>query len=137
MNFLSMGTNNIFLAISAVITLLFTASVGSSSAYDSPNFDFHLFSPEGLFLDESDQTALLGALTSIAVDFPNDELVDSDLREKAIALAMRISPLDANLRAAHQDLMAGKKTIPSQSERKPGAIALIIWKIADKLISEN
>lgn len=77
-------------------------------SYEAPNFDYLVFDRDGIFLEPSDEEGLLGALAAIACNFPTQPKVDDDLREKAIAIALKLDPLHFNSRQAHEALTHGK-----------------------------
>lgn len=80
---------------------------GTARAFQTPNFEVDLFSRDGLFLPAEERDSLLSALTALAVNFSDDEKVDDHLREKALALALRIAPLHHGARKALLQLNQG------------------------------
>ncbi|MCH1409980.1 MAG: hypothetical protein L7V87_13185, partial [Verrucomicrobiales bacterium] len=89
-------------------------SMSHVSAYDVPNFDRKVFHPDGIFLEESERQSLLEALAAVASNFPEINRIDSDLKEKALATALRINPLHRNCRSAHELLTVGR--LPSRTQ---------------------
>ncbi len=121
-------------AIALLILSLF-AITGMVFAYDSPDFDYNLFSADALFLEEDDRTNLMNALTSVAANFPDNPQVDSDLREKAIYLVLKISPFHTTARSTHETLLQGKTPNLTGFFAKPAMVSEALWKIADKMLS--
>ena len=87
---------------------LFLFLVSPVRSYEAPNFDYLVFDRDGIFLEPSDEEGLLEALAAIACNFPTQSKVDDDLREKAIAIALKLDPLHFNSRQAHEALTHGK-----------------------------
>lgn len=87
---------------------LFLFLVSPVRSYEAPNFDYLVFDRDGIFLEPSDEEGLLEALAAIACNFPAQSKVDDDLREKAIAIALKLDPLHFNSRQAHEALTHGK-----------------------------
>jgi hypothetical protein len=81
----------------------------SSGAYKSPNFDAALFERDALSLQGKDRSEVVAALTAVAENFPLVPTVDTDVKEKALAIALRLEPLNASARSAHQTLLTGLK----------------------------
>jgi len=121
-------------AIAFLVLSLF-AITGMTFAYDSPDFDYNLFSADALFLEEDDRTNLMNALTSVASNFPDNPLVDSDLREKAIYLVLKIAPFHTTARSTHETLLQGKIPHPTVFFEKPAMVSEALWKIAEKMLS--
>ncbi len=98
-----------------------TASVladASNGAYRAPNFDIPLFERDALSVDRADRATVVAALTAIAWNFPSERRVDTDVKEKALALALRLAPLDRGARSAHASLASGE----AGADAKPAAM---------------
>ncbi len=115
--------------------LLSFATAGLS--YDPPNFGVKVFSSDGLFLEENEEDTLMAALTAVACNFKESRLVDSDLREKAIAIALQLNPLHSGARKAHEALMSGD--FPDQTGMFDSAttVANQLWNSGTKLLEGN
>lgn len=106
-----------------------------ASAYDSPTFDSKVFSADGIFWSESEKQSLLEALASLAVNFPSSRQVDSDLKEKALGLALLIDPLHFSARRAHESLVAGKEPDKTEYFDSLSAISEALWRTSSDLLS--
>ena len=82
--------------------------VSFSEAYDAPRFEQALINPDALFMTGHDKKMLVEALNAVAGNFPDSSLIDDDLREKSLALALLIDPLNVNARGTHRALLGGK-----------------------------
>ncbi len=122
-------------SISGIITVLMMASLQVALAYDAPDFEYEIFSADGLFLEKNDRDTLLQALASLASNFPGENTVDSDLREKALALALRIDPLHQLSRHAHDSLLKGKPPASTGFFKESTTISDRLWDIAEKMLS--
>jgi len=103
------------------------------SAYDAPDFSSDVFSPDGIFLPDDQKTSLLEALAAIASNFPENNRVDDDLREKALALSLRLDPLHYESRIAHRELLKGQKPKPTPYFDSLSAVSETLWTIANRL----
>ena len=103
------------------------------SAYDAPDFGSEVFSPDGIFLPDDQKTSLLEALAAIASNFPENNRVDDDLREKALALSLRLDPLHYESRLAHRELLKGQKPKPTPYFDSLSAVSETLWTIANQL----
>lgn len=101
--------------------------------FDSPDFDTELFQPDGLSLEKDERDSLLEALAAIASNFPDDPAVDHDLREKALSLSLRISPLHHNSRAAHAALSVGGTVAPTAFFESATSVSEFLWNLSSKL----
>ena len=84
-----------------------TAALGDalSGAYKSPNFDVPLFERDALSLEGEERKGVVAALTAVAQNLPSASNVDTDVKEKAIAIALRLAPLDPAARSAHESFL--------------------------------
>tara|TARA_R110002096_G_scaffold233086_4_gene423091 strand:+ start:1595 stop:3442 length:1848 start_codon:yes stop_codon:yes gene_type:complete len=105
----------------------------SVRGYDSPNFDFSPFYGDGIFLEKSDLESLLESLASLASNFPNQEKVDDDLREKAIAIALRIDQVHYNSRQAHLRLKSGESPNATPYFNSLSAVSEALWTASNRL----
>lgn len=105
----------------------------SVSAYDPPDFNAEVFSPDGIFLPGDQKTSLLEALAAIASNFPENSRVDDDLREKALALALRLDPLHYHSRLAHRELSKGAKPNPTSYFDSLSVVSETLWTLANQL----
>tara|TARA_R110000850_G_scaffold202967_2_gene329059 strand:+ start:5667 stop:7523 length:1857 start_codon:yes stop_codon:yes gene_type:complete len=109
---------------------------GVSRGYDAPDFDYDLFSADGIFFEKSEQESLLEALASIASNFHGQSNVDDDLREKAVFIALNIEPLHYNSRLAHLALSRGE--IPESTSYfvdSLSAVSEALWTASSHLRS--
>lgn len=118
-----------WIALVAVLAPAF----GIASAFDAPDTGVELFARDGIFLPEDERSSLLEALAAIASNFPASSLVDDDLREKALAVALGLDPLHYHSRAALRELVKG--TMPQQTpffDSLP-AISENLWSVGNRL----
>ncbi|MDF1862255.1 MAG: hypothetical protein P1U87_18710 [Verrucomicrobiales bacterium] len=105
-------------------------------AYDSPDFDTEVFRADGIFLEDSEKQSLLEALASIATNFPENRRIDSDLKEKALGIALRLDPLHHNSRNAHQLLSLGRVPASTQYFDSLSGVTEVLWTISVRLSSD-
>ncbi len=113
---------------------LLIASAAPAPAYEAPDFASELFSADGIFLAPEERSALIEALVARASNFPDHQRIDDGLREKALALALRLAPLDPGARAAHRDLLAGARPRASPSFDDPGEVSETLWNLGQRLL---
>jgi len=116
---------------------LFSFSFSSLIAYDSPDFDREVFDVDALLLEGDARDSLVEALASIASNFPDSAQVDSDLKEKCLAIALRISPLHYNSRKAHEALLKGQVPPATSFFDSLSAASEAIWGVAERLSSDD
>lgn len=114
------------------LVLGFLLTAGGVSGYDSPDFVTRVFSGDGIYLQEDQKTSLLEALAAIASNFPNNQKVDDDLKEKAIALALRIDPLHYHSRLAQRALAKGEIPKPTSFFDSLSSVSETLWTIASR-----
>src|SRR5690606_30882639 len=120
-------------ALRLVAPLVFAATT-PLGAYDSPDFTADLFSADGIFLAADERADLLGALAALASNFPDHRRIDDGLREKALALALRLDPFDPRARAAHRELLLGAPPKAVPSFESPGSVAKALWASGKRLV---
>lgn len=98
--------------------------------YDLPDFDAVAFDPDGIFLEENDRRSLLEALASLVSNFPENRKIDSDLQEKALAIALRIDPFHFSSREAHDALVNGDAPPATQFFGSTSALSEALWGTA-------
>ena len=81
--------------------------------YQDPDFEFVVFDQDALSLQGQDRVLVAEALAALASNF-HPKVVDMDLREKALAIALRLDSLNASARATRQALLNGRN--PEQTE---------------------
>lgn len=106
-------------------------------AYDSPDFDREVFDVDALLLEGDARESLVEALASIASNFPDSTQVDSDLKEKCLAIALRISPLHYNSRKAHEALLKGQVPPATSFFDSLSAASEAIWGVAERLSTND
>ncbi|NRB75648.1 MAG: hypothetical protein HRU46_14895 [Verrucomicrobiales bacterium] len=117
------------------LAALFLASLRAES-YDAPDFDYIAFQRDGVFLETSDQESLLEALAAVACNFANKPKVDDDIREKALAIALRIEPLHYNSRQAHQALVSGETPPATPYFDTLSRVSETLWSTSSRLRSD-
>ncbi len=106
---------------------------GRVSAYDSPDFDVDVFSADGIFLPTEQQSSLLEALAAIASNFTDNARVDDDLREKALALSLRLDPMHYHSRLAHRALTSGTAPVATTYFDSLTVISETLWNLGSQL----
>lgn len=116
-----------------VALALVTAGTATVRAYDPPGIGPGLFSADGIFLAAEDRSSLLEALAAIGSNFPGNARVDDDLREKALALALRLDPLHHHSRAAYRDLAKGMMPPRTAFFDSLATVSETLWTIGNRL----
>ncbi|MCF6311023.1 MAG: hypothetical protein L3J39_01090 [Verrucomicrobiales bacterium] len=80
----------------------------SAEVFQDPDFEVKVFDQDALSLQGDDRVMVVEALAALASNFPKNGLVDMDLREKALAIALRLDPLNASARASRAALLKGE-----------------------------
>ncbi|MFK5921929.1 MAG: hypothetical protein QM496_07105 [Verrucomicrobiota bacterium] len=114
----------------ALVCLLFWQGLGAdlmAQAYQDPDFEIEVFDQDALSLQGSDRTAVVEALAALASNFPKNGLVDMDLREKALALALRLDPLNPSARAARAALLVGGEPVKTGFFKELPSINKALW----------
>ena len=92
----------------ASLLLLATSSPlhadSSAGSYHVPDFDAPVFDRDAISLQGGDRQEVVAALASLALNFPSEQHIDPDVKEKALAIALRLAPLNPLARDAHQKL---------------------------------
>jgi len=109
--------------------------VWTAAAFEEPDFSADLFSRDGVFLDAAEQARTVDALAALASGFPGDARVDDDLREKALAVALRIDPLHVPSRAALRGLMVGSAPPSAPEAGSLEEIAETLWSVSERLLA--
>ncbi len=102
-------------------------------AFDLPDFSVELYSRDGIFLANDERSSLLEALAALASNFAGSALVDDDLREKALTLALGLDPLHYHSRQAIRALARG--TMPDHTpffDNLP-ALSETLWSTGTRL----
>lgn len=118
-----------------VWAVLMLAAPDRAAAYDSPDFDAAIFSGDGIFLPEDQRTSLLEALAAIASNFSTSNRIDDDLREKALAIALRIDPMHYHSRLAHRALANGELPAATTYFDSLSVVSETLWTTANRLAS--
>jgi hypothetical protein len=114
------------------LAFLFLAG-GVARAYDPPEIGPGLFSADGVFLNQEDRSSLLEALAAIGSNFSGNAGVDDDLREKSLALALRLDPLHGHSRVAHRELAKGATPPPTDFFDTLASVSETLWTIGNRL----
>jgi len=122
------GRNGVLLGLA----FLFLAG-GVARAYDPPEIGPGLFSADGVFLNQEDRSSLLEALAAIGSNFSGNARVDDDLREKSLALALRLDPLHGHSRVAHRELAKGATPPPTGFFDTLASVSETLWTIGNRL----
>lgn len=122
------GRNGVLLGLA----FLFLAG-GVARAYDPPEIGPGLFLADGVFLNQEDRSSLLEALAAIGSNFSGNAGVDDDLREKSLALALRLDPLHGHSRVAHRELAKGATPPPTGFFDTLASVSETLWTIGNRL----
>ena len=122
------GRNGVLLGLA----FLFLAG-GVARAYDPPEIGPGLFSADGVFLNQEDRSSLLEALAAIGSNFSGNARVDDDLREKSLALALRLDPLHGHSRVSHRELAKGATPPPTGFFDTLASVSETLWTIGNRL----
>ena len=119
-------------AKSLVLLLLFgcqALSMGKIHAqeYKDPDFEVAVFDEDAISLHGSDRVIVVEALAALASNFPQNGLVDMELRQKALALALRLDSLNASARSTRRLLLSGRKPVPTNFFQKLLPIHNTLW----------
>lgn len=106
---------------------------GVVRAYDPPEIGPGLFSADGIFLAQEDRSSLLEALAAIGSNFSGNARVDDDLREKSLALALRLDPLHYHSRVAHRELAKGATPPSTPFFDSLASVSETLWTIGNRL----
>ena len=111
-NFTAEPDHRILPAVAAVLAVLLSLALPVSAVadalsadYEAPNFDAPMFERDAVSLQAGERGKVVSALTAVAQNLPSAPYIDTDVKEKALAIALRLSPLDAEARSAHQRLL--------------------------------
>lgn len=126
--------SNFFLR--AVICLAL-ADCGQAMGYDAPRFERPLCDRDALSLMGREEDEIVMALTALVSNFPDESLVDDDVKEKAMALALCLRPLNAGAREAHAALLAGRRPAPVELFDSLGAISGALWRHGERLAQKG
>jgi hypothetical protein len=116
-------------AVLAVIAFVVPDSTaqGSAEAYVTPDFRKPVFDSDKVLLTNAQRKELCEMLTAVAVNFPiSSEGVSAQLKEMALAIALRVDAVDPSAQTANLQLSAYKR--PSKVD-----IPLAINEIAENL----
>lgn len=102
-------------------------------AFEAPDFRTRLFDADGVFLAEDDRSSVLEALAAITSNFPDQPMVDDDLRQKALALALQLDPLHYHSRLALKELLKGESPSPTSSFKDLASVSETLWSVGRRL----
>lgn len=121
-----------------IASLLLWFGGEAAQAYDSPNLDFKIVDTDALMLPKNELESVVEALNAVACNFPDSPLIDDDLKEKALSLALALDPLNVNSRNAHHKLLNDRppeKTAFFQSS--VSEVAEKLWASASRMSGKN
>ncbi len=108
-----------------------------ADVFIEPRFTPLLFRVDAVSLEGEERKTLIEALTAVARNFPGDEVIDHPVREKALAIALRLDSMDAAARETNDALIAGTPLPPSETFRERGLIGELLWELATRLRREK
>lgn len=101
--------------------------------FKDPDFEVAVFDQDAVSLQGVERNEVVEALAALASNFPANGLVDMDLREKALAIALRLDALNGSARAARQSLLDGKSPDPSEFFQDLPSIFRSLWTRAEAM----
>ena len=116
-------------AVFAVMALFVPESraQGSADAYVTPDFVKPVFDPDKVLLSNAQRKEICNLLTAVAVNFPiSPEGVSAQLKEMALAIALRVDAVDPSAQSANLQLSANKKPLKTDTP-------LALFDIAESL----
>ena len=117
-----------------IVTFICAMCFSQTHAYDSPNFDFTFLDEDALLISQREKDNLTEALVSVASNFPDSNLIDEDIKEKAMALALIVNPLNPNAREAHDSLLRGKRPRKTAYyQQSVSEVSEALWSSADRI----
>lgn len=103
-------------------------------AFDEPIYNRVSFSADGIFIEGQEKESLLGALVAIASNFSGQSKIDEDLKEKALAVALNLSPLHYQSRAAYSSLTRGESPEPTPYFKTLSSVSELLWNNASRMM---
>ena len=131
----SRGMKAPFSPIFPILFCLPLVLAASACAFDEPLYDRVSFSADGIFMEEQEKDNLLQALVAIASNFSGQSKVDEDLKEKALAVALTLSPLHYQARNTHRNLMRGVLPEPTPYFKTLSSISELLWNNASRMLN--
>jgi hypothetical protein len=101
--------------------------------FKDPDYELAVFDQDAVSLQGVERNEVVEALAALASNFPANGLVDMDLREKALAIALRLDSLNGSARAARQALMEGQSPEPSEFFQDLPSISRSLWSHAEAM----
>jgi hypothetical protein len=121
-------------AVAVRLSLLALLPVAAGAKdYDAPNFDQALVDADALSLGSREMGEIVTALTALVSNFPDEAVVDADVKEKALAVALALRPLDGGARSAHRALLSGSLPIPVELFQSLPAVSSALWRHGERL----
>ncbi len=118
---------------SVLAALLLIVSGSPAGAFDPPDLVEKIFDADGIFLAADERSSVLEALAAIASNFPDHPRIDDDLREKALALALRLDPLHFHSRLALRELALAAEPKPTPYFDNVSSVSETLWTIGQRL----
>ena len=100
--------------------------------YQDPDYELMLFNEDAISLQGSDRALVVEALAALASNF-HHKLVDMDLREKALALALRLDSLNPSARSARRSLMNKRSPSPTDFFQNINSLTQALWRGAEQM----
>lgn len=101
--------------------------------FKDPDFEVAVFDQDAVSLQGVERNEVVEALAALASNFPANGFVDMDLREKALAIALRLDSLNGSARAARRALMEGRSPEPSEFFQDLPSISRSLWSHAEAM----
>lgn len=117
----------------ALLCLSVLGLTKSLASYDPPKLDWTALDVDALSLTPGQRTEISGALGALASNFPGDATIDTDLCEKALAVALLLDPYEGTARLAHESLSQGKAPPIAAGYGTRNFVAGVLWSHAVRL----
>ena len=125
-------------ACRALALFAFAAVNDTALAYDSPNFDLPLLERDALDLADGKVNNIVEILAGVAGNVSDSKLIDTDLQERTLALALNLNPLNVNARNAHHALSRGQPPPKTAFSRESvSAVAETLWSEASGIVRDR
>jgi len=106
------------------------AALPAFAEYKVPDFGREIFDMAGVIVGEDDRRETANALAALAANFRDDPAVGEELREMALAVALRMDPANRAALGAHRRLAEGTSPASVSGYAEPKPIAEQLWKSA-------
>jgi len=96
--------------------------------YKDSDFEIAVFDEDAISLQGADRVLVVEALAALASNFSDNGLVDMELSQKALAIALRLDSLNSSARTTRQFLLNGRKPPPTEFFQQLPPIFQTLWE---------